>query len=155
MYSLMIVIFVICLIYHTYTDLKETLLYDWVNVVILALGIVYAYINASLLDSMYGFGMGLVIMLIIYLASKGGLGEGDVKLVPCLGIWLGLDKTLLTLFLAFVFGAIVGLAAIAFEGKKLKTAIPFGPFLCCSALLSYFYGNKIIMLYFNYVLHNS
>ena len=149
---LLIVVFVGCLIYHTYTDLKEMLLYDWVNAILAVSGIGYAYLENNLLDAAYGFVVGLVIMLGIYLISRGGLGEGDVKLTPCLGLWLGFENTLVALLLSFVIGAIIGLAYIRLRNKKMDFAIPFGPFLCLGALISFFYGNELLNLYWNYII---
>ena len=149
---LLIVVFVGCLIYHTYTDLKEMLLYDWVNAILAISGIGYAYLENNLLDAAYGFVVGLVIMLGIYLISRGGLGEGDVKLTPCLGLWLGFENTLVALLLSFVIGAIIGLAYMRLKNKKMNFAIPFGPFLCLGALISFFYGNELLNLYWNYII---
>ena len=149
---LLIVVFVGCLIYHTYTDLKEMLLYDWVNAILAISGIGYAYLENNLLDAAYGFVVGLVIMLGIYLISRGGLGEGDVKLTPCLGLWLGFENTLVALLLSFVIGAIIGLAYMRLRNKKMDFAIPFGPFLCLGALISFFYGNELLSLYWNCII---
>lgn len=128
------------------------LLYDWVNAILAVSGIGYAYLETSLLDAAYGFVVGLVIMLGIYLISRGGLGEGDVKLTPCLGLWLGFENTLVALLLAFVIGAIIGLAYMRLKNKKMNFAIPFGPFLCLGALISFFYGNELLNLYWNYII---
>lgn len=143
----LIFIFVGCLLYHTYTDLKEMLLYDWVNLLLGFCGLSYAYKNNSILDAAYGFGIGFAVMLAVYLISRGGLGEGDVKLVPCLGLWLGMEKTLLCLLLAFILGAVIGIALMFINKKNFNTAIPFGPFLCFSAFISFFFGNEMINLY--------
>lgn len=146
----LIFIFVGCLLYHTYTDLKEMLLYDWVNLLLGICGLFYAYKNNSLWDAFYGFGIGFAVMLAIYLISRGGLGEGDVKLVPCLSLWLGMEKTLLSLLLAFVIGAIVGLVLMCTNKKSFNAAIPFGPFLCLGAFISFFFGNEMINLYWQF-----
>ena len=146
---LLIALFLICLLYHTYTDLKEMLIYDWVNLIILVGGLMHAYINDMLLEAGLGFGIALVILLVIYFVSRGGLGEGDVKLAPCLGLWLGFEKTLLGLLLAFVLGAVIGLIYMYIKGREFKTAIPFGPFLCLGACISFFFGKELIAFYFS------
>lgn len=89
----------------------------------------------------------LAIMLVLYFASRGGMGEGDVKLVPALGIWLGLEQGLLCLLLAFVSGGFVGALLLLCRRGKLKQAIPFGPFLCAAAVAAYFCGKEIITWY--------
>jgi prepilin signal peptidase PulO-like enzyme (type II secretory pathway) len=88
--------------------------------------------------------------LFLVLATKGeGMGGGDVKLGFLMGLVLGFSNLLLALFAAFVSGAIVGMLLIAFGKKKMKSMIPFGPFLIFGFLLSYFYGNAIIEWYWN------
>ena len=89
----------------------------------------------------------LAIMLVLYFASRGGMGEGDVKLAPALGIWLGLEQGLLCLLLAFVSGGVVGALLLLCRRGKLKQAIPFGPFLCAAAVAAYFGGKEIITWY--------
>lgn len=141
------VIFILCLLYHTYTDMKSMLLYDKVTLLLAAVGVVRAFFEHQLLEALYGAGAMLVIMLLLYFVSRGGMGEGDVKLAPALGIWLGLEQGLLCLLLAFVSGGIVGALLLLCRRGKLKQAIPFGPFLCAAAVAAYFCGKEIITWY--------
>lgn len=141
------VIFILCLLYHTYTDMKSMLLYDKVTLLLAAVGVVRAFFEHQLLEALYGAGAMLVIMLLLYFVSRGGMGEGDVKLAPALGIWLGLEQGLLCLLLAFVSGGIVGALLLLCKRGKLKQAIPFGPFLCAAAVVAYFCGKEIITWY--------
>lgn len=135
-------IFVLGLLYHTYTDLRFMLLYDKVTLFLAAVGLVRAWYKGQLFDAAYGAGIMLAIMLVLYFASRGGMGEGDVKLAPALGIWLGLDQGLLCLLLAFVSGGVVGALLLLCRRGKLKQAIPFGPFLCAAAVAAYFVVKK-------------
>lgn len=141
------IIFIFCLLYHTYTDMKSMLLYDKVTLLLAAAGVVRAFFEHQLLEALYGAGVLLVIMLFLYFVSRGGMGEGDVKLAPALGIWLGLDQGLLCLLLAFVSGGVVGSLLLLCRRGKLKQAIPFGPFLCAGAVAAYFCGKEIITWY--------
>lgn len=141
------IIFIFCLLYHTYTDMKSMLLYDKVTLLLAAAGVVRAFFEHQLLEALYGAGVLLVIMLLLYFVSRGGMGEGDVKLAPALGIWLGLEQGLLCLLLAFVSGGIVGALLLMCRRGKLKQAIPFGPFLCAGAVVAYFCGKEIITWY--------
>lgn len=141
------IIFIFCLLYHTYTDMKFMLLYDKVTLLLAAAGVVRAFFEHQLLEALYGAGVTLAIMLLLYFASRGGMGEGDVKLAPVLGIWLGLEQGLLCLLLAFVSGGIVGALLLLCRRGKLKQAIPFEPFLCAAAVAAYFCGKEIITWY--------
>ena len=70
-----------------------------------------------------------------------GMGGGDIKLLAMIGAFLGWRGTLATIFLGAFLGAAGGLLAMRKGGEGLKTAIPFGPYLCVAALVSrYFTG---------------
>lgn len=85
---------------------------------------------------------------LLYIITRGrGMGFGDVKLVLLLGLFLGWPKIVIALYLAFLTGAIVGVILIIIGRKKLKSHIPFGPFLAGSTIFSLFWG-EIIYKYF-------
>ena len=96
-----------------------------------------------------GAGIALAIMWIIYMASRGGMGDGDVRLAPLLGMHLGyLNPGIVPigLFFGFLLGAIVGVAAMAFGSAGRKTALPFGPFLAAGTVLAVFIGQDVVDL---------
>src|SRR5699024_4736589 len=100
-------------------------------------------------SSITGAIVGFVLLAFIIIASKGGMGAGDMKLFGVLGLVLGLKKVLLTFFLASLFGALLGGVLILLKIINRKQAIPFGPYIVLAALISYFYGDDIISLYNN------
>lgn len=68
--------------------------------------------------------------LLLILVSRGKwMGMGDVKLAFLMGLVLGWPNIFIALMLAFCFGAIIGIFLILFGKKKMKSQIPFGPFL--------------------------
>jgi len=86
--------------------------------------------------------------LIIFLISKGKwMGFGDVKLAVLMGLLLGLPNVLAALFLAFFFGAIIGIILMVFKKKSLKSEIPFGPFLIFGTFMAMLYGNQMVQWY--------
>lgn len=97
--------------------------------------------------------------LVIFLVSKGKwMGFGDVKLAVLMGLLLGFSNVLAALFLAFFFGAIIGIILMVFpfgsaqgkQRKSLKSEIPFGPFLIIGTFLAMFWGQAIIQWYLNF-----
>lgn len=91
-----------------------------------------------------------LFFLSLWFLTKGkGFGMGDVKLVVPLSLLLGGEKTIVALFLSFILGATVGVILIAFGKSKLKTAIPFGPFLIISTLLSLLWGDALYFWYWS------
>ena len=147
MYELLLLVFAISLIIHIYTDCKEQLLYDEVSTVSMITGVIYAYYFGDVWDAVQGAMVSVAIMFLIYWISKGGMGFGDVKLAFVLGVWLGLEQSLLCLLLAFILGGVVGVILLLTGIKTRKDAIPFGPYLCVSGWVSLLWGKEILAWY--------
>lgn len=75
------------------------------------------------------------------------MGWGDVKLGAFLGAVLGWPNVLVALFAAFCAGAIIGIALMLTGQKKIKSQIPFGPFLVFGTFIAMFFGNNLIFWY--------
>jgi len=96
-----------------------------------------------------GAAISLAVMLVIYTASRGGMGDGDVRLAPLLGAYLGFLNPGLApvgLFFGFVAGAVVGVALMAAKKAGRRTAVPFGPFLALGTVIAIFVGQSYIDL---------
>ena len=145
MNALFAVVFLLLLAYHTYTDVRSFLLYDRVTLALVAVGVGRAVVAGDVLAALAGAATLLAVMLAIYFASRGGMGEGDVKLVAALGVWLGVEQGLACLLLAFVGGGAVGMLLLACGERRRM--IPFGPFLCAAAAAMYFWGKEIVAWY--------
>lgn len=92
-----------------------------------------------LLGLLLGAGSALVVMLFLYVISRGGLGDGDVRLSPLLGAYLGWispSAVVSGFLLSFIFGAVVGVLLMVFDSADRKTALPFGPFLAVGTLVT-------------------
>lgn len=98
-------------------------------------------------DALIGFVVGLVVIAGIIILSKGGMGSGDMKLFAAIGIMLGWKATLLTLFLSSLLGVFIGGTMLILKKTGRKQPIPFGPYIILGALISYFYGDKLIGMY--------
>ena len=149
MYDVLLSIFLITLIIHIYTDCKEQLLYDEVSTVLMIVGMIYAYYFGNMWDAVHGAMTSVAIILVIYWASRGGMGFGDVKLAFVLGVWLGFEQSLLCLLLAFILGGVVGVLLLLTGLKTRKDAIPFGPYLCVSGWVSFLCGKELIAWYWS------
>ena len=86
-------------------------------------------------------------LLLAVLAYPRGMGMGDVKLAGAMGLYLGLS-VIPALLIAFLAGAVVGLAIIAREGAAArKKAVPFGLFLALGGIVALLAGPELIELY--------
>jgi leader peptidase (prepilin peptidase) / N-methyltransferase len=104
-------------------------------------------------DSLLGAVSGFILLLIIAIVSKGGMGGGDVKLYALLGFVLGFKLVLLSFFLSTLFGAVIGGLALFFKIVKRKQPIPFGPFIAAGSLTAYYWGTDLINLYIQFLYH--
>jgi len=93
-----------------------------------------------------------LFFLVIVLVSRGKwMGVGDVKLGFLMGLALGFPNILVALFLAFMMGAIIGIGLIIASKKTLKSEVPFGPFLVAATFIAWFYGQRIVNWYINFL----
>lgn len=139
-------------------DLKHYIIPD--KIVFPAIGVVLLY-NLFLLftgdyslsrffNMIYAGFFPALFFFTIFLISQGKwLGFGDVKLVFLMGLFLGYPQILVGLFLGVLFGGIIGLGLVIFAKKKLKSEIPFGPFLVTGTFLALFLGQNLINWYLN------
>lgn len=77
------------------------------------------------------------------LTKRKGIGFGDVKLAGVLGLLLGFPNLIIALYTAFLTGAIVGVILMILGIAKMKTKVPFGPFLLFGAVVSFFWGASL------------
>ncbi len=136
-------------------DLKHYLIPEVVLLPAVAITFIYQLLNFKLQILPYllaTFIAGGIFYLMYWLSKEKAMGFGDVELVVLMGFLLSWPNLILALFLAFFFGAIIGLALMIFEGKKLKSLIPFGPFLIAGTFIAMFFGNYIIQWYLNLVI---
>lgn len=138
----------------TVIDLRTKRLPRQITYVTLLLGAPLLVVAALVRDEprrittmVVGAVLALGFMLVVYLASRGGMGDGDVRLSPLLGAylgWLGLGHVFVGLFLGFVFGAVIGVAAMGIGRAGRKTALPFGPFLAAGTIVAVVAGDPVI-----------
>ena len=98
-------------------------------------------------DTIFGAIGALVIIGLIIIASQGGMGYGDLKLLMLLGFVLGFKKMIIAFMLAICFGAIVSAGLLLIKKVTRKTYIPFAPYITAGTLISYFYGTDIQLWY--------
>jgi leader peptidase (prepilin peptidase) / N-methyltransferase len=100
-------------------------------------------------DSLLGGAIGFVLLLLIALVSKGGMGGGDIKLFALIGFVVGTKTLFLAFFFSTLLGAVLGLLGMALGLVKKGKPIPFGPFIAVGTLIAYYFGDTLVALYLN------
>lgn len=100
-------------------------------------------------DSVLGAVVGFVLLLVIALVSKGGMGGGDIKLFALIGFVVGIKTLLLSFFFSTLLGAVIGLIGMSLGFVKKGKPIPFGPFIAVGTLIAYYFGDSLVQAYLN------
>ncbi len=90
---------------------------------------------------------GLFFFSLWFFTKGKGMGFGDVKLAIPFGLLLGWPNVLVGIFVAFVSGAIVGVTLVIGRKKKLKQAVPFGPFMILGMVVALLWGSSLLHWY--------
>lgn len=76
------------------------------------------------------------------------LGQGDWKMAAMLGAFLGWHQLLLVVFLASLWGTLVGLAVLLLSREHdLRSRLPLGTFLGLAGITAVFAGRPLLALY--------
>lgn len=146
------VLALLTLLLITLIDLRLSVIPDQLNLFLgllaialwAANGFSWAMLANQLIGALIGFG---AIGLIIILTRGKGMGVGDWKMAVALGLLFGWPKIVVLFGLAFVLGGVVAVVILIAGKKKIKDAVPFGPFLALASFLVLLFGNAIIRLY--------
>lgn len=130
----LVLIIILCFI--TYVDVKSQLIYDQFHIYIIILALMKLVINdAPWMEALLGSIIVSLPLLCMNLIHEM-MGFGDIKLFFSLGLLLGVSGILLTfkisLYSCFIF-------IILKRNLSMHDVLPFGPFICLGAILSYSY----------------
>jgi leader peptidase (prepilin peptidase)/N-methyltransferase len=156
-------LFVSGLILGTFVDFEHYILPDSVTIGGMVVGPIFCALVPALqgqelwwkglLHSTLGLSIGFCSLYAIAwigekIFKKEAMGFGDVKLLGAIGAFLGWKAVLFTIVSSSFLGSIVGLTLIALRTAKMKSEIPFGPYIAAGALIWIFYGPSLLTLYF-------
>jgi leader peptidase (prepilin peptidase) / N-methyltransferase len=132
------------LIAITGIDLQHQLIPDAITLPGILVGLLlnFATGRISWVESAFGIILGGGLFLVIILASRGGMGGGDLKLGALLGAFLGWKALLFGLFVAIVLGGAIGAVLLLTGRRGRKDPIPFGPFLAAGGAMALFWGER-------------
>lgn len=149
-------VFVSILIVAVHTDLKATLIPDKVvyfGMIVIASLRLFIH-PAPFWNYAAAFIIAGGIFYLLAIVSKGGMGGGDIKLFALLGLVLGIQQTLLSIFLSCFFGVMHGLAmAIKHKKRPKGTSIPFAPSIALASIISYVWGDTMWQWYSSLLWH--
>lgn len=155
--TLIYIILSSALVIIAFIDLNEQIVPDVISLPGIVIGFILSFLvpYISFINSALGVVVGGGIILIIGLAGsvifkKEAMGGGDVKLAAMIGAFLGWRYVVISLFLGFFLGALVGIFLILLKIKSREDVVPFGPFIILGSFITLLWGDKIISWYIGF-----
>jgi len=130
-------------------DLDHQIIPDVVTLPGIAVGVAFSLLlgQPRWTDALIGIAVGGGLFFAIIVASRGGMGGGDMKLAAMLGAFLGWRPLLVAILAAVLAGGLLAIGLLALRRKGRKDAVPFGPFLALGGLVALFWGGPLIDWY--------
>jgi prepilin signal peptidase PulO-like enzyme (type II secretory pathway) len=109
-------------------------------------------LDSVLINGLLGGAVLSVFFGSMYWYSKGKwIGGGDVKLGFWLGFLVGLKMVYFLILFSYTLGAIFSVFLLIFLKKKMKSEIPFGPFLVIGTWMVIFFQDQILNIWNNLI----
>ncbi|MCD8507245.1 prepilin peptidase [Candidatus Woesebacteria bacterium] len=142
------------------TDIQAYYIPDWATLMLSLMTLAYRFVligfgiynPQSLAWALFGAALILFFFLFLWLITGGrGMGFGDVKLVFALGLLMEWPAMLVGIFLAFVYGAIVGVGVLIVSRQRRGVPIPFAPFLILGTATALMWGDSLLRWYMQFL----
>ena len=140
-------LFASALVVVTFIDLDHQIIPDVISLPGIPVCFLLAWLvmGVPFWDSLLGIlaGGGFLYLVAVgyeLLTKREGMGGGDIKLLAMIGAFLGWKSLFFVVFMSSILGALVGVVLIAAQGRDMKYAVPFGPFLSMAAVMYPFFG---------------
>jgi prepilin signal peptidase PulO-like enzyme (type II secretory pathway) len=130
-------------------DIQTLTIPDSLVILFLLFSLYSLVVKSTFLDCIYGFLLMFMFFALVLFIFPGSFGGGDIKLASVIGLFLGLENSVVALETALVTGAVTGIIYGLKAGKNLRIKMPFGPFLTTGLIVAVFYGRKLVLLYYN------
>lgn len=130
-------------------DLMEMMVPDLMANILLLVALIYSLVvYQDYLGILYAAAISFVpIMLLVYPSKGVWMGEGDIKIAGGLALLVGWPSAVVFMITAFLLGGAFGAIGLLTRKVKMKTAVPFGPFLILAAIVALFWGGDIVAWY--------
>jgi len=132
-------------------DVKTLTIPDSLIALFLILSLYPMILHNTFRDSLYGLILMSLFFMVILLIFPGSFGGGDVKFSAMIGLYSGLELSLVVLETALITGALAGVFYAVITKKGFRSKIPFGPFLALGLVVSILYGRDIILIYYRFM----
>lgn len=142
--ALIQIIFITIMVLSTITDIKETIVPDGFIITGLVIVFILRLINKeNLLNYILSSVISFLFLFLVLILSKGKMGGADVKLYALIGLSIGLNNSILSLFYASFIALILNIKKLIKKEKNVE--IPFVPYITFGVLGTYLFSMQILI----------
>jgi leader peptidase (prepilin peptidase)/N-methyltransferase len=124
------------MLFITFTDFEQYVIFDKVLLPLLLLALLFTpFLQTPLINRLIAAFAGGLLMFLLAVFTRGGIGGGDIKLIFVLGFWLGTELLYSVLLLGFIAGGIAAVLLLLAKKKNRNDAFAYGPYFALAALL--------------------
>ena len=150
MTAIITAVFLVLLAACASSDINKGIVPDLLCVFIAILAVVKLLTDSISLQSIINHLCGAFVlsvpMLAVALLIKSGFGGGDIKMMAAAGLFLGLDKTIISGFIAFFIAGIYGVYLLLTKKGSAKGKVKLAPYLALGCAFSELFGTVLIEL---------
>ena len=138
--------------------LPNRILYPTALVAVAGRAAYIAFVQEGKGEALLGWGLSVAVaaglFFVLYELSRGAwIGFGDVRLGLITGsVLAGPLESLAMIFVAAVLGLMAAVPGILSGNTRLKSKIPFGPFLIAATFVMLLFGRDVVELYKEFLL---
>ncbi len=131
------------------TDLEHRLILDLVTFPAMAIALIGSFFmpNMTPVKALIGGAIGFGLFYVLAIASRGGLGGGDVTLMGFVGLATGFPVVLVAILAGILLGGLGAGAMLALRRVGRKSTIAYGPYLVLGAAFALLYGREFLLWY--------
>lgn len=89
----------------------------------------------AMLNGILGFLTGGLLIYLLNFFSNGKIGEGDIKFLATLGLWIGTYEIINVIFYSFIIGGFISAILLLLKIKSRYDKIAFIPFVAIALFL--------------------
>jgi leader peptidase (prepilin peptidase)/N-methyltransferase len=141
-------IFILILI----TDMEHRLILHVVTFPSILFALVASPLTITPISALLGAAVGFGTFFAIYLLGgwvfgAGAMGFGDVTLATFIGAAVGLPAVIVALLSGILTGGVITLLLLVTRLRRMRSKVPYGPFLLTGAAIALLWGPQIVDWY--------
>ncbi len=134
------------------TDMEHRLILHAVTFPAILFALLASPLTVTPISALLGAAVGFLFFWLIYLLGAwvfgaGAMGFGDVTLATLIGAAVGFPLVIAALLIGILAGGLVTIVLLITRVRRMRSKVPYGPFLLIGAAITLVWGSQIVEWY--------